>query len=161
MSISNDTSGRLHAVAARNIEFYRPEPDGLPWELLDAGAAELGSEALERELDLDYTRIACQIEPAETLGIYAMRRRTPTRFELISLSVMAGFEHQLLGRRLLGHALGLAESKAGREVELGVCADNDRALAVLQRYGFTRVTADDIKDASAAIVRMRFELTAE
>lgn len=130
---------------------------------MEAGAAELGSEALRAELDLDYTRIACRIEPPETLGVYAMRRLTQARFELISLSVTAGFEHQLLGRRLLGHALGLAESKAGREVELVVCASNSRALAVLERYGFTRVAGDspDSPGAEGELVRLSFELTAE
>lgn len=163
MSISNDTSGRKQAVAVRNIEFYRPEPDALPWALLEGGAARLEPDELKRELDLDYTRVACRIEPPETLGIYAMRRHSVRQFELISLCVVPDYEHQLLGRRLLGHALGLAESKAGREVELSVCSTNTRALEILQRYGFQPVAIDasEPDTPTAPPIRLRFELTEE
>lgn len=163
MSISNDTSGRKQAVAVRNIEFYRPDTADLPWDLLEGGAARLELDELKRELDLDYTRVACRIEPPQTLGIYAMRRHSITHFELISLCVVPDYEHQLLGRRLLGHALGLAESKAGREVELSVCAANTRALAMVQRYGFQPAVVDSSEPDTSLTqaVRLYFELTEE
>lgn len=88
-----------------------------------------------------------------------MQRIDEQRFELVSLAVAPEVEHQLVGRRLLGHALGLAESKAALEVRLSVCADNARALDTTQRYGFVRseVSAQQHSDR----VVLRFELTPE
>ncbi len=159
MSISKDTSGRLQALAVRNIEFFRPKPEDLPWELLAAGSAQTSLETLRSSLDLDYTRVASRIEPPATIGIYSMRRIDERRFEMLSVAVAEGCEHQMLGRRLLGHALGLAESKAAREVMLAVCSDNTRALDMAQRYGF--VPADGEVDRPSTVRQLRFELTPE
>jgi ribosomal protein S18 acetylase RimI-like enzyme len=41
-----------------------------------------------------------------------------------------------LGRRLLGHAIGLAEAKGGRVVEVGTGNSSFDALAFYQRAGF-------------------------
>ena len=159
MSISKDTSGRLQAIAVRNIEFFRPKACDIPWQLLSRGAANHSLEELEQVLDMDYTRVANRIEPAATIGVYSMQRIDEQRFELVSLAVAPEVEHQLVGRRLLGHALGLAESKAALEVRLSVCADNARALDTTQRYGFVRseVSAQQHSDR----VVLRFELTPE
>lgn len=157
-------------ITQRNTEFYRPLPQELPWALIEAGSARHDLADLQQLVDLDYTRIVCLLEEGTTLGIYAMRALSETRFELLSLSVVAEHEHQLLGRRLLGHALGLAESKAGREVELEVCADNHRVLELLQRYGFdvlneltsAAATAREVTQAAEGrFVRLRFVLTPE
>jgi len=143
-------------VTLRNTEFYRPLPQELPWELIAQGCARHNLTELKGLVDLDYTRIVCLLEEGTTLGIYSMRALSATRYELLSLAVAPEQEHQLLGRRLLGHALGLAESKAGREVEFSVCANNQRVLAIVTRYGFVRLEQDD-----AQFVRLRFELTPE
>jgi len=143
-------------ITLRNTEFYRPLAQELPWELIAQGSAEHNWAELQELVDLDYTRIVCLQEEGTTLGIYSMRALTDTRFELLSLAVVTEHEHQLLGRRLLGHALGLAESKAGREVEVSVCANNQRVLGIISRYGFVRQQQGD-----AQFVRFRFELTPE
>lgn len=151
-------------ITLRNTEFYRPLPQELPWDLIAAGSARHDLAALQKLVDLDYTRIVCLLEEGTTLGIYSMRGLSETRFELLSLSVVTEHEHQLLGRRLLGHALGLAESKAGRDVELEVCADNRRVLDMVQRYGFVQAEPiAPLKDGatSADLMRLRFELTPE
>ncbi len=155
-------------VTLRNTEFYRPLPQELPWELIAAGSARHDLAALRELVDLDYTRIVCLLEEGTTLGIYSMRALSDTRFELLSVSVLAEHEHQLLGRRLLGHALGLAESKAGREVELEVCVDNTRVLDIVERYGFVRLAPESQEPqkkqfggGATGLVRWSFELTAE
>ncbi len=159
MSTSKDTSGRLQAIAVRNIEFFRPKASDIPWRLLSSGAANHTVDDLEQVLDMDYTRVANRIEPAATIGVYSMLRVDAQRFELISLAVAPEIEHQLVGRRLLGHALGLAESKAAQEVVLSVCAENTRALDTTQRYGFVRSEAAAQKNTDR--VALRFELTPE
>jgi len=159
MSISKDTSGRLQAIAVRNIEFFRPKACDIPWQLLASGAANHSLNELEQVLDMDYTRVANRIEPAATIGVYSMLPIDEQRFELISVAVAPEIEHQLVGRRLLGHALGLAESKAVLEVMLSVCADNSRALDTTQRYGFVR--CESAKQQRSDRVALRFELTPE
>jgi len=151
-------------ITLRNTEFYRPLPQELPWELIAAGSARHELTALRELVDLDYTRIVCLQKEGTTLGIYSMQALTETRFELLSLSVVTEHQHELLGRRLLGHALGLAESKAGREVELEICASNQRALAIVARYGFVALQENESleRDLDAEhLVRLRFELTPE
>lgn len=149
-------------ITLRNTEFYRPLPQELPWELIAAGSARHELEPLRELVDLDYTRIVCLLDEGTTLGIYSMRALSETCFELLSLSVVAEHEHQLLGRRLLGHALGLAESKAGRDVQLEVCADNTRVIELVERYGFVRCApAQETPASTAGFVRLSFELTPE
>ena len=149
-------------VTLRNTEFYRPLPQELPWELIAAGSARHELAELRELVDLDYTRIVCLLDEGTTLGIYSMRELNETCFELLSLSVVTEHEHQLLGRRLLGHALGLAESKAGREVQLEVCADNTRVIELVERYGFVRSSqAMQIEASAPGFVRLSFELTPE
>lgn len=152
-------------IGLRNIEFYRPLPVELPWELIAAGSARHDKAELQEQLELDYTRVVCLLEEGTTLGIYSMRALSETRFEMISLKVVDEHEHQLLGRRLVGHALGLAESKAGREVVIEVCADNTRVLHILLRYGFVSLSPDEWtepdRERDARFVALRFELTPE
>ena len=139
-----------------NTEFYRPQPEDLPWELIAAGSARHDLTALRELVDLDYTRVVSFVDEGTLLGVYAMRALHDSRFELLSVSVVAAHEHQLLGRRLFGHALGLAESKAGREVELEVCANNTRVLGIVKRYGFAELPLE-----SNGFVRFRYELKPE
>lgn len=162
MSVSKDTSGRLQAIAVRNIEFFRPKPEDIPWQLLAEGSARHHLDELRAMLDLDYVRVASRIEPATTIGVYAMlpheTEGSTQRFDFISVAVADEFQGQLVGRRLLGHALGLAESKAAREVFLSLCADNSRARVTAQRYGFEDVLTGEDDDS---ICELRFELTVE
>ena len=159
MSVSHDTSGRLRAIAVRNIEFYRPSPADVPWELLGRGSASHDADYFRSQINLDYTRISNRIEPAEIIGVYSMRMLDSERFEIVSVAVHEDYEHQLIGRRLLGHALGLAESKAAREVLLAICTDNVRAIETALKYGFVESGAQ--KNPNENKVSLRFELTPE
>ena len=98
---------------ARDVQVLRPYRDEIPWEQLEAGFAG-GSEAALAALDLNYLRIARH--QGEFAGFYALIPRSPTCFELLALSVAPAYRRQGLGRWLLGHALGLAETKGGREM---------------------------------------------
>ena len=122
----------------RDTEFYRPALDELP-PSLRAGIAELLNDS-EREFDMEYTRVLGYCPPeAQThvaLGIYSMMHTSPTQFELCKLRMEVDYQGQGLGRRLLGHALGLAESKGGRQIRVCVPADRAREIGLLERYGF-------------------------
>ncbi len=94
------------------VPIYRPYPDEVPWDLFaDAGVAE---QVLAEALDPDFTRLAKV--GGRSVGGYIIRPRTPTCYELVALTVAAGYRGKGLGRWLLGHAIGLAESRGGREI---------------------------------------------
>ncbi len=98
---------------ARDVQVLRPYRDEIPWEQLEAGFAHGSDEALAA-LDLNYLRIARY--QGDFAGFYAIIPRNPTCFELLTLGVAPAYRRQGLGRWLLGHALGLAETKGGREM---------------------------------------------
>ena len=50
------------------------------------------------------------------VGVYAIRPLSPLAFRLEVLVVTKAFRRRGVGRWLLGHAIGLAESKGGREL---------------------------------------------
>ena len=114
----------------RDVSIHRPDPN----EAGEARAAE------DREL----TRIA-KFEGA-VVGRYRIRRVEPTRFEIRELCVVERFRGVGLGRWLLGHALGLSESKGCRVLD--VC-END-VSGFFQRCGFRRCQKG-----------LRFEMTPE
>lgn len=112
----------------RDVDVFRPYPDEVPWELLaEAGVDET---VLAGVLELNFVRVA-KLE-GRVVGAYAIRPRSPTSFELVGLVVADGYRRRGLGRWLLGHAIGLAETKGGREV----LARGDRGRRFLERAGF-------------------------
>jgi N-acetylglutamate synthase-like GNAT family acetyltransferase len=107
---------------------FRPYPEEAPWALLaEAGSA---AEMLEDSLDLDLVRIA-KLE-GQIVGAYALRELTPICFELVALAIRADSRSQGCGRWLLGHALGLAESRGGQAVRVR----GQRHAGFLARVGF-------------------------
>jgi N-acetylglutamate synthase-like GNAT family acetyltransferase len=66
------------------------------------------------------------------VGAYGVRPLTPTRYEIVSLAVAEGWRGKGFGRWLLGHAIGLAESRGGREIVVR----GQRPAAFLRRFGF-------------------------
>ena len=77
----------------------RPPPAGMPWP----GA------------DPEWTRIA-EYQDVE-VGVYELRRLGPTRFRIVGLRVNENFRGRGIGRWLLRHAIGTAESSGAREIE--------------------------------------------
>lgn len=97
---------------AQDVEFFRPYPDEIPWELLRL--AETDEETVVGYADADFIRVAKYRN--EPVGVYVIRPETATRFELCNLAVDPNFRHKGIGRWLLGHAIGIAETKGGREI---------------------------------------------
>lgn len=122
----------------RDTEFYRPQIDDLP-QALQASLQQMLTDQ-SQQFDLEYTRVlgyrAPDTKNTIVLGLYSMMPVTDIHFELRKWRTMAEYEGQGFGRRLLGHALGLAESKGGRRVTICVPSDRVRAAGILQRYGF-------------------------
>ncbi len=116
----------------RDVEIFRPYPDEVPWDLLaEAGVAE---ETLAGVLELNFVRVAKLA--GKVIGAYAIRPLSPTSFELVGLIVADGYRRRGLGRWLLGHAIGLAETKGGREV----LARGEGGRRFLERMGFAAAT---------------------
>jgi GNAT superfamily N-acetyltransferase len=96
---------------ARDVRIYRPYRDEIPWELLSAGddpQPVLAEDAL--------MRVAKYHD--EVVGVYLIVPHQPLSFRLDILVVVEAFRRRGVGRWLLGHAIGLAESKGGRELVL-------------------------------------------
>lgn len=113
----------LHVPAVR---IFRPYADEAPWELLAAAGRD--EAALRAAVSLDQIRVAKH--DGRVIGAYAVRTADATHYELVALAVVAGFRRQGLGRWLLGHALGLAESRGAREVSVACRAGGLPASAV-------------------------------
>jgi GNAT superfamily N-acetyltransferase len=97
---------------ARDARIFRPYPDEVPWDLLESVGAD--SEVLRQVQEQNLVRVAKLQE--RVIAAYAIRPLTPTCFELVALAVAEGYRGKGLGRWLLGHAIGLAESRGAREI---------------------------------------------
>ena len=110
----------------------------------------------------------------EVIGVYALLRHATTRFELMNIAVRDDFRGKGFGRWLLGHAIGVAESKGARVIEVGTGNSSFANLAFFQRSGFriTGVVRDYYVDnypqtivendiARRDMVRLTLELTQE
>jgi len=119
---------------------FRPYRDEVPWDLLVNTGAEAGAgadeDALAAVLELDLVRVAKLA--GRVVGAYGIRPLTPTRYELVALVVAEGWRGKGFGRWLLGHAIGLAESRGGREI----LVRGQRPAAFLRRFGFEPAGAD-------------------
>ena len=96
----------------QDVQIFRPYPDEIPWELLRLADAD--EEPVFDYVDADYMRVAKHHD--EPVGVYVVRALGPTVFELCNLSVAMPFRRKGLGRWLLGHAIGISESKGAREI---------------------------------------------
>ncbi len=110
----------------------RPRADEIPWDLLLE--ADPSRDRVEGYLDPALTRIAKHGD--EVVGVYVLERRSDTCFELMNIAVRESCRGQGLGRWLLGHALGLAESKGARSVVVGTGNSSLDNLGFYQRAGF-------------------------
>jgi len=116
----------------QELPIVRPRADELPWDLLLE--ADPSRARIESYLAFDLTRIVRH--EGQVLGVYVLVRHDAVRFELMNIAVHADWRRRGLGRWLLGHAIGLAESKGGRVVDVGTGNSSFEALAFYQRAGF-------------------------
>lgn len=89
----------------RKVPIYRPYADEMPWELLPDGLA---------APDPNLTRIAKL--GGEVIGAYAIEPVNALHYCINALVVAERHRRQGLGRWLLGHAIGICESKGAREI---------------------------------------------
>ncbi len=154
----------------RDVRFLRPYPEEIPWDLLlDADPSR---SRVESYLSDSLTRITKYDDAV--VGVYALQRHDATTFELMNIAVAQSYRRSGLGRRLLGHAIGLAESKGARAIDAGTGNSSFAALRFYQRAGFRVVGVvpdfftknyDEpiVEDGIACVdmIRLRLELTPE
>lgn len=115
---------------AQDVEIYRPYPDEIPWDLLSLG--EPDEQALLDNTEADYIRVAKREDQA--IGAYVIQPESSTVYVLRNLVVEPTWRRRGLGRWLLGHAIGISESKGAREI-LARRAPRD-ARRLFERTGF-------------------------
>ncbi len=102
----------MKAFEPRAVDIFRPYPDEMPWQLLlEADPIE---DRVRQYADPDWTRIARF--NGEVVGVYVVRANTPLEYEIMNLAVAAPYRGKGLGGWLLGHAIGISESKGAREI---------------------------------------------
>ena len=98
----------------RELEVFRPYEDEFPEALLwEAGADD---DCCARWRAAQMVRIARHA--GELAAVYAMDRLDLTSFQLHGVVVARRWRRQGLGRWIIGHAIGVAESKGGRGIVL-------------------------------------------
>ena len=126
------------ALDLRQIEVFKPYDQELPHSLLEDEA--LSDVTVARWLDAEILRVGKL--RSEVLGVYAMDRVDATHFLLHGAIVARSTRKQGLGRWLVGHAIGVAESKGGRHLQ----AAGDRSSRLYLRMGFTQRDGQPIFD---------------
>lgn len=119
------------ALNLRDIEVFRPYPDELPISLFEGES--LSEAGIDRWLNAETLRIAKL--GTEVWGAYAMDRLNATRFHLHGVIVDRPHRNQGLGRWMVGHAIGVAESKGGRHLQSRGRAQLYRRLGFVERDG--------------------------
>ena len=102
----------MSGFRARDARIFRPYPDEVPWDLLESSGSD--DQTLREVQAQNLVRVAKFQD--RVVAAYAIRPITPTCFELVALAVTEGYRGKGLGRWLLGHAIGLAESRGAREI---------------------------------------------
>jgi GNAT superfamily N-acetyltransferase len=134
-----------HAVGARSgprfdpraYQIARPQPHEYPWPLLlEADPAE---DRVRAYLDVELFRVAWRGERIE--ACYVLVAHAPTRYQLLNIAVVPDRRGTGLGRWMLGHAIGLAESKGARTIDVDVTHASEAARRFFQRNRFAPVDA--------------------
>ena len=98
----------MTAVSLASVTVYRPFPGEVPGDLVGAGAS------------LDDVRVAKldgHGSQRRIVGAYRLVQVDARRFEIAALGVYPEFRGAGIGRWLLGHAIGIAESRGARMVD--------------------------------------------
>jgi len=154
----------------REARILRPYPEEVPWDLLlDADPSRA---RVESYLSDTLTRIAKRDD--DVIGVYALKQMDAITFELMNIAVAEAYQGTGLGRRLLGHSIGLAESNGARVIDVGTGNSSFDALRFYQRAGFRVVGVEPdfftsnyaepiVEDGIRCVdmIRLRLELTQE
>ena len=128
----------MDAFRPQDVEIYRPYSDEVPWELLSL--AETEEAQLHDSADLDCMRVAKYRD--EAIGAYLIQPESSTLYVLKVLAVDPAWRRRGLGRWLLGHAIGISESKGAREILIRQPPPSARGLFL--RIGF-QLEGDDLR----------------
>ena len=112
----------------RDARIFRPYPDEAPWP----------------DADPQWTRVA-KLDDA-VIGAYEIARLSTFRFRVVALWVDPARRRNGLGRWLLGHAIGTAESQGAREIEAPA------GMAFYARYGFPPPGDESAPDTSVLVL---------
>ena len=112
----------------REVDVYKPLEREFPEDLLLSAGAD--ADNLAAWAQAETLRLASRGQTV--LGGYAMNRLSIERFEVLGVVVDERHRQLGLGRWLVGHALGVAESKGGQEVVIA----NPGDTAMFTQMGF-------------------------
>ena len=93
----------MTAISVADVTVYRPFPGEVPGDLVGADAP------------LDDVRIA-KVD-GRVVGAYRLAQVDAERFAIRALGVYPAFRRAGVGRWLLGHAIGIAESRGARIID--------------------------------------------
>ena len=110
-----NTGSKVMALGQRDYEVFRGDPTALPAKMAEIYGA--------IEPPPDVLRVAKFQQ--QVIGCYAMHSPQspdaagkPVPFELGMVMVLDAYQRNGVGRWLVGHAIGVAESKGGRELRV-------------------------------------------
>ena len=109
----------------RDVDVYPPRPGETPADLIGGDAAS----------DVEIVRLA-KLD-GRVIGGYRLRRTGETRFSIPAIAVCKRYRGRGIGRWLLGHAIGIAELKGARVIEVP-----DAAAEFFGKVGFESFGGD-------------------
>ena len=116
------------ALGFRDIEVFSADPKGLPADLstIYAQTVAAGTAEILRVAKLNEVIIACYAMHGPLLE----EGESNTDYVLQMVAVQEQYRHQNVGRWLMGHAIGVAESKGGRGLQVPHTAHQDFFLTL-------------------------------
>jgi len=116
------------ALGFRDIEVFSADPKDLPADLstIYAQTVAAGTAEILRVAKLNEVIIACYAMH----GPLIEEGESNTDYVLQMVAVQEQYRHQNVGRWLMGHAIGVAESKGGRGLQVPHTAHQDFFLTL-------------------------------
>ena len=116
------------ALGFRDIEVFSADPKDLPADLsaIYAQTVAAGTAQILRVAKLNEVIIACYAMHGPLLE----EGESNTDYVLQMVAVQEQYRHQNVGRWLMGHAIGVAESKGGRGLQVPHTAHQDFFLTL-------------------------------
>ena len=112
----------MTAIGLADVTVYRPFRGEVPCDLVDPDAP------LD---DVRVAKVAGHGSPSRIVGAYHLAQVDAERFAIRALGVYPAFRGVGIGRWLLGHAIGIAESRGARIIHA------EGPPGFLQPVGFT------------------------
>ncbi len=118
----------MNRFLSKEVSIYYPYAEEIPYDLLkEAGADPARVANLSHE---PFVRVAKHT--GQVIGVYLMSQLDAQTFRLDALAVESAFRNRGLGSWLVGHAIGVSESRGGRRV----LVTRPYAGGLLGRQGF-------------------------